>query len=400
MFAADLMKGFPPEQSGQVTLANWRKPPFNKWSFHHVRELVPSADIPNDPARVWELPRSPLNLADSQLEIDGARLPMARFLDNTDTDAMVVLHRGAIVFDHYAPGMDRDTPHILMSVSKSMLGLIAGILAARGQFNPEALVTAIIPEVKGTAYEGATLRNLLDMRAGILFDENYLASSGVIIEYRKAQGWDPYGPGETPSDLRSFYGMLKESDGRHADAFHYVSPNTDLLGWAIERLTGRRFADLMSELLWKPLGCHRSAYITVDRFGAPRCAGGICATAEDLARVGQMMVQSGSRGTQQIVPGSWLADIVQAGDRDAWDRGDFAQYLPGLPVRYRSKWYTLDGSAPMTFGIGVFGQNLFVDPANEIVIAKYSSQALPMDKDRIVLTMKGIAALRKLLSAS
>lgn len=399
MNANDLMRGFPPEEAGRVTLANWRKPHFNKWSFHHVREIVPSADIANDPDDVWELPRASAGLDAMMLDIDGRKLPFTTFLEETDTDAITILHRGRIIYDHYAEGMSRDTPHILMSVSKSMLGLLAGILVERGQMTLDVPVTSIIPKVRGTAYDGASLRNLLDMRVGIQFDENYLAASGAIIEYRKAQGWDPYGPGETPSDLRSFYGLLTERDGPHNGAFHYVSPNTDLLGWVIERLTGRRYADLMSDLIWKPLGARTSAYITVDRLGAPRCAGGFCATAEDLARVGQMMVQKGIRGSRQIVPQTWLIDIASAGDRKAWDSGDFAEYLPGLPVHYRSKWYTLEGQAPITFGVGVFGQNLFIDPTNQIVVAKFSSQALPMDKERIALTMKGVVDIRRQLSA-
>jgi CubicO group peptidase (beta-lactamase class C family) len=102
-----------------------------------------------------------------------------------------------------------------MSVSKSLLGLLAGIVVERGMLHLDALVTSIIPEVIGTAYDGATVRNLLDMRAGTKFDENYLVSSGAIIEYRKAQGWDPYLIGETPSDLRSFFCELGERDGQH-----------------------------------------------------------------------------------------------------------------------------------------------------------------------------------------
>ena len=95
-----------------------------------------------------------------------------------------------------------------------------------------------VPEVKGTAYHGATLRHLLDMRAGIAWDENYLATSGPIVEYRKATGWNPLGPGETPSDLHSFYQHL-EKPGAHGGALHYVSPNSDLLGWVVERATSR-----------------------------------------------------------------------------------------------------------------------------------------------------------------
>ena len=398
MNEAQLMRGFPPSEVGQVTLANWRKPPFNKWSFLHTRELIPSADIPNDPGQVWELQRSPADMTNLHLDFGGRIMPFAAFLDHTDTDAIVILQRGRVVFDYYAAPMSRETPHILMSVSKSMLGLLVGVLVERGMLRLESLVTDIIPEVAETAYAGATLRNLLDMRVGIRFDENYLAASGAIIEYRKAQGWDPYGAGERPSDLRSYYRTLKERDGGHGGAFHYVSPNTDLLGWVIERQTGKRFCDLASELLWRPLGAFRSAYITVDRFGAPRCAGGFCATTEDLARVGQLLIQSGRRGTQQIIPKPWLDDILTAGDRSAWDKGDFAAYLPGLPVQYRSKWYTLTGKEPIIFGLGVFGQNVFVDPTNEIVIAKFSSQALPMDGGRIQMTANAIPQICRFLA--
>src|SRR6185295_9379607 len=196
---------------------------------------------------------------------------------------------------------------------------LAGILAAKGRLDLEAPVTRLVPEVADTAYKGATLRQLLDMRAGILFDENYLATSGPIIAYRKSTNWNPLEPGEKPSDLRSFYPQLRESDGPHGGRFHYVSPNTDLLGWAIERATGERYADLMSQLLWQPLGAEQSAYITVDRLGAPRCAGGFCATARDLARVGQLILQGGRRDGTEIIPAAWIEDVLKNGDRAAWD---------------------------------------------------------------------------------
>ena len=101
-------------------------------------------------------------------------------------------------------------------------------------------------------------------------DEDYTATSGPIVEYRKATNWHPLGPGECPSDLRSFYQGSRAPEGKHGGRFHYVSPNTDLLGWVIERATGQRFADLMSRYVWKPMGAQHSAYITVDRLGAPR----------------------------------------------------------------------------------------------------------------------------------
>ena len=111
------------------------------------------------------------------------------------------------------------------------------------------------------------------------------------------------------------------------------------------------------------------------------------------------MAEGGSYGGRQIVPSAWLEDILAAGDPVAWGEGDFAKYFPGLEAHYRSKWYVLRGKEPLIFGVGVFGQNLFIDPANETVIAKYSSHALPMDEHRIALTTRGIQALRAFLKA-
>jgi CubicO group peptidase (beta-lactamase class C family) len=379
-----LMQRFPPEPGGQVTLANWRAPGFNRWGFHHVRELIPTADIPQGEKR-QELPAAPGDFG----------MPWFQdFLARTDTDGLAIVHRGRLVFERYANGLSAETPHILMSVSKSMLGLLVGVLAARGALALERPATEYVPELKETAYRGATVRQLLDMRTGVAFDEDYLATSGPIIAYRKSSGWNPLEPGEAPSDLRSFYRVLTKTDRPHGGPFRYTSPNTDLLGWVIERATGRRYADLISELLWKPLGAERSAYITVDRLGAPRCAGGMCTTLRDLARVGQMMVEGG-RG---IVPREWLDDLERGGERAAWDAGNFAAYFPGLPLRYRAKWYTLDGEPPMLFAWGIHGQHLFVDRVRGIVLAKFSSQAQPVDVERMAVTLRAVSRLREHLA--
>jgi CubicO group peptidase (beta-lactamase class C family) len=366
----------------QVTLANWRTAPANRWAFHHVRELVPSADIPNDPAAVRSLLGQFIDFAALRIDPDsGEALGLEGFLRETDTDGMAIMHRGRLVFERYANGMTDETPHILMSVSKSMLGLLIGQI----DLAVERKVVDFIPEVADTAYSAATISHLLDMRAGIDWDEDYLATSGPIVEYRKATGWNPT---DSPSDLHSFYKNLTAKDGPHGGRFHYVSPNSDLLGWVIERATGRRYADLMSELVWKRAGAERSAYITVDRLGAPRCAGGMCVTLRDLLRVGLWMIEHPS----------FMKEIENNGDAAAWAAGDLVQYYPGLPMRYRSQWYVLEGAAPLVFGLGIHGQNLFIDRANEIVIAKLSSQALPLDPARISLTMRAVSQLRKFLA--
>lgn len=388
-----MMTDFPAPPDAQATLANWRMGPFNKWAFHHVREIVPSANIPHDPAGVQPFEMAPRDLSGLVTETQDGPLDFEALIEAADVDGLVILKDGKLIHETYRNGMGPADPHILMSVSKSMLGLLAGILADKGILNLQAEATAYIPELEATAFRGATVQQLLDMRTGILFEEDYFATSGPIIEYRKAQGWNPLPPGETPSDLRSFFLTLTESKGPHGGPFDYKSPCTDLMGWVIERATGKRYADVFAEEIWTRIGAEQPAYITVDRFGAPRVAGGMCMTTRDLARVGQMMAEGG-RG---IVPEWWVEDITGNGDPAAWDDGSFAEDFSGRPMHYRAKWYVLREERPVLMCYGIHGQNLFVDRAAGLVMAKHSSMPVPTDPDAERLGLLLFDTLRKAL---
>ncbi|MEM9139740.1 MAG: serine hydrolase, partial [Pseudomonadota bacterium] len=292
-----MLSEFPPAPEDQVTLANWRQAPHSAWAFHHVREIVPSAHIAHDPGAVRPLEGG------AALDVEAVDLP--RFITEGHVDGLVVLHRGKLIFEQYANGMGPQDPHILMSVSKSMLGLLAGILADRGILDLDAMAEIYVPELTETAFAGVTVHQLLDMRTGITFDEDYEATAGAIIEYRKSTNWNPLGPGETPTDLRSFLLTLRDVDGPHGGVFDYKSPCTDLLGWIIERAAGAPYPVVFSDFFWKHVGAEAPAYITVDRLGAPRCAGGVCMTTRDLARVGQLLVDGGG----DIVPAAWIDSI-------------------------------------------------------------------------------------------
>ena len=366
----ELMNAFPAPPEGQVTLANWRTSPFNHWAFHHVREIVPSAEIANAPEAALPLP------AGEALEMPEG---YDAFLSDTGVDALVVLHKGRLVHETYRNGMGPHDPHILMSVSKSMLGLLAGVLVGRGVLDVDRAVEHYLPELEGSGFEGATIRQLLDMRVGVEFNEDYEVTSGPIIQYRKSTLWNPLEPGEVAMDLRTFLASLKDRDGPHGGPFGYKSPCTDLLGWVIERAAGRRYADLFSELIFQPMGAERPGYITVDRFGAPRCAGGMCMTARDLARIGHLVAERGAG----IVPEAWIDDIMTGGDPEAWAKGNFAADFGPEEMHYRAKWYVYRTRGPVLYCVGIHGQNLAVDPANGIVLARFGSlptaAAMPSD---------------------
>lgn len=351
-----------------VTLANWRLSPWSRWAFHHVSALVPVAVIPTDPARSKPLPE---DLVVPNRLPDGSSIDQV--LRETDTDGFLVLRRGSIVYEWYANGLDAATPHIVFSISKSISAIIVGILVARGTLDPDAPVMRYVPEVAGSAYADCTVRHVLDMTVSIDFDENYLDPESAFARYREAMGWNPVAdPAQTPG-LHPFLTTLPRGREPHGTRFHYVSPNSDLLGWILERAAGRRYAELLSDLIWKPMGAAHDATVTIDKAGAARSAGGISTTLRDLARFGEML----RRGGEGVVPQAWIDDILTNGDRAAWTRGDMATLLPN--GRYRSKWYLIGNAQNAWSAIGIHGQWLYIDPKAELVIAKFSSQALPVD---------------------
>ncbi len=351
-----------------VTLANWRRSPWNRWAFHHVSELVPVAMIPTDPTRAKPLLE---DLVIPNRLPDGSSIDQV--LRETETDGFLVLRDGALVYEWYANDFGADIPHIVFSISKSISAILAGIPGGQGKLDPDAPVAQYIPEVAGSAYADATVRHVLDMTISIDFDESYLDPNGAFARYREAMGWNPVGdPSRTPG-LHAFLTTLPRGSDPHGERFHYVSPNSDLLGWIIERAAGRPYAELLSDLIWRPMGAAHDAYVTIDKAGAARSAGGICTTLRDLARFGEMLRQGG----KGIVPREWIDDILTNGDRAAWTRGDMAEMLP--KGRYRSKWYLTGNDHGAWSAIGIHGQWLYIDPKEKLVIAKFSSQALPVD---------------------
>ncbi|MGJ5152928.1 serine hydrolase domain-containing protein [Bradyrhizobium sp. HKCCYLR1023] len=377
-------------------LSNWRTAPFSRWAFHNIRAILPVADIESAPGSAWTLPAGLVSFDDFSVRLPkGGTLDLDGFLKATATDGLLILQDGRIVFEMYDGGTDRDTPHILMSATKSITGLIVGILAGRGELDVDAEVTRYVPEVAATAYRGATIRQLLDMRAGVVFD------GAGLQAYADAAGWEPVAPRTTPN-LHDFFATMRAQAAPHGGAFSYVSSNTDLLGWAIERATGRSFASLAGSLLWKPMGASGEAFITLDRNGAPRCTGGFCATLRDVARLGQLVLSGGRRGSHTIIPEGWIDDIRHNGDVQAWRDGQWRDSFAAISrnMHYRSGWYVTNDAPQLMFAMGIHGQNLFVDAANGIVIAKVSSWAQPVDGQAIWLTHQAVAEFTRCLKGT
>lgn len=379
----------------QVTLANWREHPFSTLSFQSVSEFVPVAMMTESSPRERDrIGNAAIERID--LEIDGKRTTCLDYLHASWTDALVVLRDGEVIADWHAPHADPSRPHLIFSISKSLTGLLAGIAVDDGLLDVDALVTRYLSLPAKSAYGSARVRDLLDMTVDLDFDEEYTDRGSAFDRYRRAMLWNPEHANATPETLEQFLPTLPPRlGGDHGKRFYYASPNTDALGLVIERAVGRRFHDYLAERLLKPVGMTGASYVTVDRVGSARAAGGICITADDLARLGELVRNGGRNDSgQQVVSTAWIDDLLSNGNRQAWVDGNFNDMFAN--GRYRSCWYQVGDDRNSFCGVGIHGQWLWVDPVARITIAKNSSRP---DASDDAGTAREISALSQLARA-
>ena len=373
-----------------LNLSNWRQPHNNRWAFHHVREIVPSEEIPRGVAKSAFDKSIVASIAGVSVRGPGGEdWSLQDWLEVSNSDALLVAHKGKIVHEWYVDAAIETSPHIVFSVSKSITATLAGVLVEQGLLDTAKLVVEYIPELADSGYRDASLQQVLDMVVNIDFNEDYLATSGKFIEYRTATAWHPCGVDAIDQNLHDFLCSLGRTDGEHGQVWRYKSPNSDLLGWVLERASGERLASLMSRYLWQPMGAEADAYVTVDRKGAARTAGGICVLPRDLLRFGELVRNRGYANGQQVIPERWIEDCSDGGSREVWERGESAKEFPA--GSYRNKWYQTGNEHRAMLAIGIHSQWIYINPVTEVTIVKLSSQDAPLRIDLDNTNMQAFA---------
>jgi len=259
--------------------------------------------------------------------------------------------------------------------------------AGRGLLRVSAAVEEIVPELGGTSFEGATVQDLLDMRAGTRFDESYDNPEADVRTYERVYLWRPDNGDPRPADALGYFATL-QNDGPHGGPFRYRSILTDVLAWVIERAAGVRLHELIARELWQPMGAEFDAEITLDGHGNPMADGGICASLRDLARFGQLYLEGG-RG---IVPKDWIEDTIRGapdGARAFAEGDDSPGYPPG--AHYRNCWWIRDPGVPFYQASGINGQNIFVHVPSQTVVAKFSTWPTALSLAAGVTTQAALA---------
>jgi CubicO group peptidase (beta-lactamase class C family) len=396
MVREPLMSGFPPPAESRATLANWQDPPYNRWSFQHLRELIPTQRISRGhgprPALDQQHGGSPVLDDVTVYRLAGHTSTFAEVIAETWTDAIVVLHDGQIVFEQYFNGMTEETPHLLMSVTKSVIGCIAGVLVDQGLLDPDKQASTYVPEIVGSGYDGATVRHLLNMRTGVAFREEYTNPDSEVRVMERYMGWRP---GEDHDEARGMYFYLTQlgTDTNHGGPFVYRSADTDMLGWVCERAAGARMADLISLLIWQPMGAEFDAEITCDCIGSAIHDGGMSARVRDLARFGQLVLEDGFVRNTSIVPERWLREArgLDPDIRGAFAASDSESVLTG--GWYRNQFWFVPGPlGDLQLCLGIHGQMVLVDWATRTVSVKLSSWPAAQDTAALIDTIRAFVA--------
>jgi CubicO group peptidase (beta-lactamase class C family) len=377
-----------------VTLDNWQTAAQIGWTSCHIAEIFPTALISRGSEPAAPLLRRLESFDDLPcLTADGLPTTVGATMAATNTDGWIVAHGDHILAEHYSGALEPATLHLLQSVSKSVVGILAGALVGKGVINVAEQVTAYVPQLERTGYRGATVRHLLDMRSGISFSEDYLDPEAEVRILEQAMGWAPRRSPNVPKSLREFLLTLRQSTP-HGGPFDYRSCETDILGWVCEAAARQRFPELASELVWSRLGVDFDANIGVDSEGIGMFNGAISAGLCDMARFGLMITRDGtSLSNHQVVPEAWIADTFAGGpdSRQAFTSSPSDTRMPG--GMYRNQFWFPWPDRQVLLCLGIHGQMIYIDKATGLVAVKLSSWPTPQDPWRLFSTLAAFDAI-------
>ena len=395
------MQGSPPPPDKLVRFEDNDLLSFPKirWSLSHTRELMPNAAI-------WrgKMPASDLGEVNPAVQdaidalvfndMQGNRRVWADTIHDTYTDGMVILHKGKRVYEKYPGTLKPHVPHSCFSVTKSYAATLCATLVHEGVLDETRLIPHYLPEMAGTAYADATLRQVMDMQIGVSYSEAYSDPKAEIWDFARAGGFITRGEGYTgPTSLWAFLQTLKK-EGPHGDAFAYKTVNTEVMTWVMRRVTGQTLADMVSERIWQKIGAEEDGYISVDSIGVPFGGGGMCASLRDLARFGEMMRCGGSSGGQQVIPQAVVADCNRGSDPAKFAKAGYV-LIPGYS--YRNMWWVTHNVHDAYEARGIHGQRLYIAPKAELVVARFASHPIAYSAANDPITVPGFVALGNLL---
>ncbi len=360
-FDSNTMKGFPPKLEHQVTTSNYMaNADYARWALQRLDELFPTQLVRRGQGPLFVIPRRPRDINElTILSPGGMTITLREQMTELNINAFLAISDGAIISEQYFSGMTPHTPHMLFSCVKSIIATVIATLLEDGDIQEDHPVDEYVPELKESGYAGATVRQLLDMRSGIDWS---------------VTSWGPYmdalGPAAAeknlPVGVYNFIPSMKRTgDGEPRGVYKNADP--EVLTWVAEKVTGTRFADLLSQRLWSKLGMEHDARVACDQLG--HWTGLIAMTARDFARWGLLCLNEGVHQGQQLVPKRFFRDIRENASTDL----DLLQNdTSSEKTAYRSYFYLSPDKSAISAG-GHLGQHCSINYRDKTVMIWYAS---------------------------
>ena len=288
---------------------------------------------------------------------DGPKTPLSpeaeQWIKDRSVTALVALKNGQIVQEGYYLGTGHDDLRISWSVAKSLLAALFGVIEAEGAIGSlDDPVVQYAPLLKGSAYDGATIRDVLTMSSGVAFNEDYLDFNSDINKMGRVLALG--------GSMDGFAAGLKTREAEPGARWHYVSIDTHVIGMVIRGATGKDIPELLESRILHPLGLEASPYYLTDGEGVSFVLGGLNLTTRDYARFGQMVLQGGKWQGIQVVPEAWVVAMTSPQAKDG--------------SAYGFQWWIPPNAAPgEVMAQGIYGQYIYINPGLGVVIAVNSA---------------------------
>jgi CubicO group peptidase (beta-lactamase class C family) len=310
----------------------------------------------------YPLPVAEEQLGNFRFESRGRTWHLSDFLSLNRVSGLIVIRDGQIRFEQYLLGNSRDTKWMSMSVVKSIVATLVGVAVNDGHIDSiDDPLTTYLPQFEGTAYDGVTVRHLLQMASGVAWNETYTdpdSDRRAMLDAQISQV-----PGSI-LDLMANLDRAAAPGTRH----NYSTGETQVVGALVAAATGRHVADYLSEKIWQPFGMESDARWWLDAPDGLEIGGsGLSATLRDYARFGLYMLNEGRIYGEATLPPGWVAAATSP------------KTIGGESVGYGYMWWPLDDGAYSA--IGIFGQFVYVHPASNTVIAMWGAQPKPVGTD-------------------
>ena len=331
--------------------------------FNRVYELFPTSNLaPSNNPSSFEI-ESMIELPNSFV-YESRSVDVNEYLDRTDVSALLILKDGKIRYENYWLTGGREVKWISMSVGKSFVSALIGIALDQGHIKSiQDPVSIYVPQLKDSAYDGVSIKDILQMSSGASWNEDY---------------GDPNSDINRSVRIFALGGSLDEfaasltNENEPGTFNRYNSTDTQVLGMLLREATGTSITEFMQEMLWDPIGAEDNAYWLLDSENMEVAYGGLNATARDYAKLGELYRLRGRMNNKQIIPEKWVDESV---------RPDAPHLMPGensmsdYPLGYGYQWWIPDESGDY-MAIGVYNQFIYVSPKNNSVVVQLAANKI------------------------